>query len=76
MAISAKSLGIDQLGIEERLTLIDEIWATICADAASFPLSEAQRSELERRISENDSNPDDVVTWNEVKAAAREQFRR
>jgi hypothetical protein len=29
MAITAKALGIDRLGVDERLALVDEIWASI-----------------------------------------------
>ncbi len=63
MTISAKALGIDQLNVEERLTLVEEIWASICADSASFPLTEAQRAELDRRVRDADRFPDNVVPW-------------
>lgn len=69
MGTDAKSLGIDRLGIEERLALVDEIWASICADAASFPLTAAQRAELDRRIADDDANPVDSTSWEEVRKA-------
>jgi putative addiction module component (TIGR02574 family) len=31
-------------------------------------LTEAQRRELERRVAEDDANPDDVVPWEQVLA--------
>ncbi|MBK6675037.1 MAG: addiction module protein [Burkholderiaceae bacterium] len=68
MPVTAKQLGIDQLGVDERLALVDEIWASICADAPAFPLSDAQRAELDRRIEDDDAFPDDVIAWDEVKA--------
>jgi len=71
MPVSVKSLGIDRLGIDERLALVDEIWASICTDAATFPLSEGQRAELDRRVADDDAFPDDVVPWAEVKASIR-----
>lgn len=43
MAVSAKALGIDQLSIEDRLALVEEIWAGICVDQASFPLTVVQQ---------------------------------
>ncbi|TAL40617.1 MAG: addiction module protein, partial [Methylovulum sp.] len=49
MTVSAKALGVDRLNIDDRLALVEEIWASICADSASFPLTEAQRAELDRR---------------------------
>jgi putative addiction module component (TIGR02574 family) len=76
MAASIKSLGIDRLGVDERLALVDEIWASICADAPEFPLSEAQRTELDRRIADDDAFPDDVLPWADVKAAIRARLAK
>lgn len=69
MNASIKSLGIDRLGIEERLTLVEEIWDSIAADSSSVPLTEAQRVELQKRIEEDDAHPNDVTPWDQVKAA-------
>lgn len=69
MNASIKSLGIDRLGIEERLTLVEEIWDSIAADSAAVPLTEAQRIELQKRIEEDDAHPDDAVPWEQIKAA-------
>lgn len=69
MNASLKALGIDRLGIEERLALVEEIWDSIAAESGALPLTEAQRAELTRRIAEHDANPDDAVPWEEVKAS-------
>ena len=69
MNASVKSLGIDQLPVEERLALVEEIWDSIAADNGSIPLTEAQREELEKRIAEDDANPHDVTPWDQVKAS-------
>jgi len=71
MAVTAKSLGIDRLDIDERLALVEEIWASICADEAKFPLTDAQRAELDRRVADDDAFPDDVIPWNDVKRSLR-----
>lgn len=71
MAVSMKALGIDRLNVDERLALVEEIWTTICADAAAFPLTDTQRAELDRRVLDDDSFPDDVVPWDDVKAGVR-----
>ena len=76
MRVTAKSLGIDKLDLHERLALVDEIWAGICADAQSFPLSDAQRQELDRRVADDDAFPDDVIPWEDVKTAMRAKVRR
>jgi putative addiction module component (TIGR02574 family) len=69
MNVSIKSLGIDCLPIEERLALIEEIWDSIATDSAAVPLTEAQRTELQKRIEEDDAHPDDLTSWEQVKAS-------
>ena len=76
MVVSVKTLGIDRLDVDERLALVEEIWATICADAKAFPLTDAQRAELDRRVTDDDAFPDDVVPWDEVKASVRSRLGR
>ncbi len=67
MAVSLRSLGIDRLGIEERLALVEELWDSIAAETSAIPLTEAQKAELERRVAEHDANPDDVVSRDEIR---------
>ena len=76
MNVSVKTLGIDRLNVDERLALVEEIWATICADAQAFPLTDAQRTELDRRVADDEAFPDDVIPWDEVKASVRSRLRR
>ena len=71
MPVSAKTLGIDRLNIDEHLALVDEIRASICADAATFPLTEAQRKELDRRLADDHAFPDDVMPWADVRASIK-----
>ncbi len=74
MNASIKSLGIDRLPIEERLALVEEIWDSIAADSAAVPLTEAQRAELQKRIEEDDAHPDDLTSWEQVKASTLSRF--
>lgn len=76
MTASVKSLGIDRLNVDERLSLVEEIWASICAEPGNFALTDAQRAELERRAADDDAFPDDVVPWDEVKASIRARIAR
>ncbi len=76
MGVSAKTLDIDRLNVDERLALVEEIWASICADAIAFPLTDRQRAELDRRVADDDAFPDDVVPWDEVKASVRSRLGR
>ena len=76
MSASLKSLGIDRLSVEERITLVEEIWDSIALDSAALRLTDAQRAELDRRLAEHEANPDDVVPWEDVKASIGQLLRR
>jgi putative addiction module component (TIGR02574 family) len=68
MPPTVQSLGIDRLPRDQRIALALDIWDTIAAESGKPLLTDAQRRELERRIAEDDANPDDVVPWEQVKA--------
>jgi putative addiction module component (TIGR02574 family) len=73
MAVSMKDLGIDRLSVEDRLALMHEIWDSLTADPAQIPLTEAQKHILDRRLADLERNPNNVLTWDEIKARVREQ---
>jgi putative addiction module component (TIGR02574 family) len=59
-----------RLSMQEQLELVGAIWDNI-ANRNGFPNpTDAQKVELDRRISDLDANPDDVIAWSDVKAAA------
>ena len=65
-----KKFGLDRLDVEQRLALIEEIWDSIGAEeSAAVQLSDAQRAELRARLAEDDANPDDVFTLEEIEAS-------
>lgn len=69
MPATVQSLGIDKLDREQRILLVQEIWDTIAAEG-SPPLDDARRTELRRRVAEDNARPDDVVPWEQVKTQA------
>lgn len=54
-----------RLSAEQKADLIDRLWASW--DKESLALSGAQRAELDRRMAEFQANPDDELTWEELK---------
>jgi putative addiction module component (TIGR02574 family) len=72
MAPTVASLGLDRYTHEERLALVQELWDSIAAEGPSR-LTETQKRELDRRLAEDDANPDDVIPWEQVKAEVRER---
>ncbi|MBI5141652.1 MAG: addiction module protein [Nitrospirae bacterium] len=64
------------LDIDEQIELVEAIWDGIVSRGAAPSLTEAQRMELDRRLADHLANPDDVVPWSEVKAAALSGIRQ
>jgi len=60
-----------KLPAEERLRLVEIIWASLVADPLSVPIGDAHRAVIDERLAEHERNPDDVVSRDEVLAEAR-----
>ena len=67
---------VRQLSVEEQIELVEALWDNIVERNAVPGPTEAQKAELDRRLSEHAAHPDDVVPWNEVKNAALTRIRR
>lgn len=57
---------IESLSAAEKAELLDAVWESLEADAAS--LTDAQRAELDHRITRHEQDPSDVIPWEQVKA--------
>lgn len=75
MVSTLKALGIDKMTIEERIALATAIWNSLGAEPHSALLTETQGQELERRVSDHEANPNDVVAWERIKADALARFQ-
>ena len=60
-------LNIRDLSIEERIQLVGEIWDSIAEEEGEFELTGAQRDEIDRRLESYRANPDQVISWEEIK---------
>lgn len=67
-----KELGIDRLGREERLRLIEEIWESL-APVENLEIPESHREELDRRLAAADADPSAGRPWEEARARLREE---
>lgn len=65
-----------KLSVDERVELVEAIWNSIADQQAVLPITEAQKSELDRRLADHQANPGDVIPWTEVKAEAITRLRR
>jgi putative addiction module component (TIGR02574 family) len=61
------------LGIQDRIRLVQAILDSIAAEQVYPDLTELQKQELDRRIDDFEANPDNVMTWAEVKASIKAQ---
>jgi putative addiction module component (TIGR02574 family) len=71
MDITATLNEIASLSVEERLFLVQAIWDSIAAEQAYPELTEAQERELDARIKDFEMNPDNSLSWEEVKASIK-----
>lgn len=65
---------IVSLNIEERILLVQAIWDSIAAEQAYGDLTEQQKKQLDCRIDDYELNPDNVLTWEEIKASVKAQY--
>jgi putative addiction module component (TIGR02574 family) len=60
-----------KLPAEERLRLVEIIWASLATEPSSVPLGDAHRAVIDERLAEHERSPDDVVSRDEVFSQAR-----
>ncbi len=59
------------LSIQARIRLVQAILESIAAEQVHPDLTEFQKQELDRRINDSEANPENVLTWEEVKASVK-----
>lgn len=62
---------IKMLDITERIILVEEIWDSIVQEQESLPLSDNEKKVLDERLMSFESNPQDLVSWGEIKNIIR-----
>ncbi|MEA5528648.1 addiction module protein [Dolichospermum sp. UHCC 0684] len=72
MDISVTLNEIKALSIADRIRIVQDILESIAAEQAYPDLTTAQKRELDRRISDYEANPDNVMTWEEIKSSIRD----
>jgi putative addiction module component (TIGR02574 family) len=76
MPATIEALGIDRLSVAERLTLVQQIWDSIAAEAEQAPLTEAQKQEVDRRLAAHEADPQAAIPWEQVETEALAWLRR
>jgi putative addiction module component (TIGR02574 family) len=70
MGLAAVLSEVDSWPPEDRIRLVQEVWDRLVAQGDEPGLTEELKTELDRRLADDDATPDDVVPWEEVKAQA------
>jgi putative addiction module component (TIGR02574 family) len=76
MDLQAVLSEVDSWPVQDRIQLVQEVWDRLADQGFEPGLSEEEKAELDRRLAEDDEAPDDVVSWEEVKAQALARIRR
>ena len=71
---SIHDLGIDRLSVAERIALVQAIWDSVADAVQQMPPSSDELEELDRRLADDEQNPDDVVDWQTVRSAAASRW--
>ncbi len=71
MAVNMADYGLDQLSVEDRLTLAQQLWDSVAEEVYRSPLSPALRQEVDRRLAAHRANPQAAIPWEQVEAEAR-----
>ena len=58
---------INNLSMDEKLELIDELWESVISDQENLKLTEAQKQELDRRLAKYEIDKDEGDDWEVVK---------
>ncbi len=56
------------LPVRERIRLAEALWESLGSEPEAFALNDDQRRLLDQRLDASLANPDDLLTWDEVKA--------
>jgi putative addiction module component (TIGR02574 family) len=55
------------LTVAERIQLAEDLWDSVSDAPELLELTDAQRSELDRRLAAAEADPDAVVSWSELR---------
>lgn len=76
MGQALHTLGIDSMSIEDRIALVQDIWDSVAIEAGLLPPSTTEKTELDRRLDEDDAEPDSTISWGTIKTEAAKRWQR
>ena len=75
MSTMMATLGVDKLTLEEQSQLLRELQQELAPDCAgNSPLTDAQRTELNRRIAHMEAHPEEWIPWDEFRESTLKKY--
>lgn len=71
--MNAQLSEILQLSVAERIQLVEDIWDSIAVVPEDVPLTDEQKAELDRRLESYRANPDEGISWQDLKDKLRQR---
>lgn len=69
--MSTELSDILRMSVAERIQLVEDIWDSIAAVPEALPLTDAERDELNRRLTAHAQNPGESIPWAELMERVR-----
>lgn len=60
-----------KLSVDERIYIVQTIWDSIAEETQESEISEEHKKILDERMEAHKYNPNDVVSWDEVKKSVK-----
>ena len=67
---------LQDLPVEERIKVVEDLWDSIAVDQKALPFTAAQKTELDRRLDAADSGLAVSRPWDEVRARLRDEANK
>ena len=74
MSATFESLGLGRLSVDERLQVLEELWADLTPAVETTEIPQSLKDELDRRLVAHEADPSRGSTWTEVKARLRVRY--
>ena len=57
---------IQQLGIAERIQLVEDLWDSVASRTSNFPITDVQKAELDRRLAKRATAKSSGVSLDQI----------
>ena len=62
------TVDIEQISVSERIQLAEDLWDSILSVPEGLAVTESQKQILDERLERHQTDPEDLPTWQAVKA--------